>query len=51
MLKIRATLYKWKTADWIEVGFSFNDKPKQAETPGYHCYPNILILFKSERPT
>ena len=31
MLKTRAILYNWKTADWKEVGFSLNNRPKPAE--------------------
>ena len=28
-------LYDWKTADWMEAGFSLNNRPKRAEnTPG-----------------
>ena len=30
-LKIKAILYNWKTADWIEVGLSLNSRAKGAE--------------------
>ena len=36
-MKIRDILYNGKTADRIEVGFSFSNRPKLSEnTPGGH---------------
>ena len=33
MLKIRAVLYNWKTADQIDAEFFLNNRPKGAENP------------------
>ena len=37
---IRAVLYYWVTIDWMETGFSLNNRPKRAEnTHGRHYAP------------
>ena len=57
IMNIRAILYNRKTADRIEVGLSFSNRPKRFKnTPvrrqasSYHRFRDIRLQFMSVRP-
>ena len=46
IINIRAISYNYKMADWMETGFSFNNRVKRAENaPGCHHAQNFYLIL------